>query len=363
MAAASGSLDCRRLLPVAIGLPALIAALDHVLLQRFAGVSQKPLETALVFGLFIVEVGLVGVIVGRLIPVAWLRWTLYGWILLLIDLQVGVMTSWQASGGYWKADGTCLSAALFSGQFGLVAVWAVVGVGRWYWRWPAMFVLAGLLAGVWTAIAPSYDSSRWTAALIMQSLAVVVICGVLRFFGFRLRLLDSLGRIADGATTNLEPMQFQIAHVLVWTTALAIVMGIAKALDLLTADLFLGLYAAESTFITTLGVLSAMVIVVALWTALGQGSAVLRYVLLICIALATGGGTGWYCDWKYRNTRMGAVWSNIDRWYEIGWWWLAWFLLAGGFLVASLLIFRAIGCRLVRQRRADVANATPTEYR
>jgi hypothetical protein len=340
----------RRLLPIACGMPAVLATVNYFVLQRFLRGEPSILETTLTFALFVFQIGCVGVIAGRYIPVAWLRWTLFGWTLLLINLQICLVTNMQgARGRYWELEIPCLAAALFSGQVGFAAVWGVFGIGRWYWRCPAMLGLTLLLTTAWMTI-ETLDA--WTVAFITQAVAVVAICAPLRFVGFHLQPLDGHSQLAAVDAREPEPLQFQIRHVLGWTTGLAILLGLAKGLDLLNLETLRRIVRPEVAFVSSLALASAIVIVVALWAALGQGSRLMRYSVLVFATMAVGGSIAGYCAyWIYLRQSNLVRWSELFRWYNIEWWWLAWTPLSAGFLVASLLILRTTHYRLVKQRR------------
>src|SRR5436190_20913027 len=87
-AAASPALDLRRLLFVGVGLPTVVASVTYLLLFRFILGERSVFERTIGFAGFVLEIGLVGVIVGSAMPHAWLRWLLYGWMVVLVDLLV-----------------------------------------------------------------------------------------------------------------------------------------------------------------------------------------------------------------------------------------------------------------------------------
>jgi len=114
----------------------------------------------------------------------------------------------------------------------------------------------------------------------------------------------------------------------------------------------------------TVATASAMVIIVALWAALGRGhwlmrySAVLVFTLSLGSALATWSGSQAAAIRTTAWTRWSAGGWDLLRWYEVGWSWLGWLFLSGGLLAATLIILRVLGYRLVRIRRiAPVAAA------
>ena len=108
-------------------------------------------------------------------------------------------------------------------------------------------------------------------------------------------------------------------------------------------------------------VCTAIVLVVALWSALGQGSPLLRLVVLMSLSLGLGAGVGWYCDLVSRQTGRVTVWNYAYwHWYSNGYWWIGWMFMSGTLLAAALIIYRALGYRLVRSvRRRNQPNEMP----
>ena len=100
---------------------------------------------------------------------------------------------------------------------------------------------------------------------------------------------------------------------------------------------------------------TAIAIVFAVWAALGKGNWLIRYALLTFVLLGLGASLGAFCRYADQHLSLGRFsyqgydWT-LHFWLEVGWWWIAWMFLSGGLLAASLLIFRAIGYRLVKRR-------------
>ena len=247
-------------------------------------------------------------------------------------------------------------AALMAGQMGLCVVWAFLGDTKWTWRWPGMLLAVGGLYLLWLGLGIGSQQQMWTELLLLNVATLSLLCGGLRLLRFRLLLLTDDDTRPAGDKSS-RPMQFGIRQVLIWTTALAILLGAAKGLDLLNWR--------ASQELVRLGLLpklivattSAMVMVVALWVALGQGHWLLRYAASLILSLLLGGGLAMWSNSKAFAARRAPMtaWSSQVHWellrfYEIGWWWLGWLFLSGGLLVATPIILRVIGYRLVRTR-------------
>jgi len=92
-------LDLRRLILVGAGLPIVAATATYLLMYRFVVGERSVLETTIGFGGFVLEIGLVGFVVGKAMPHPQLRWLLYGWLMLMVDLLV-VSMAMNSSDGY-----------------------------------------------------------------------------------------------------------------------------------------------------------------------------------------------------------------------------------------------------------------------
>src|SRR6187397_1330886 len=92
-------LDLRRLILIGAGLPTVAAAATYLLMYRFVEGERSVLETTIGFGGFVLEIGLVGFVVGKAMPHPQLRWLLYGWLMLMVDLLV-VSMAINSSDGY-----------------------------------------------------------------------------------------------------------------------------------------------------------------------------------------------------------------------------------------------------------------------
>jgi hypothetical protein len=346
---AAPPIDLGRLLAIAVGLPLAIAAINYTLLGQQVLQSATNLGACFLFGWYVVQTGLISYLVGRGLEQPLLRWAVFGWILLLVDFLTMILA--YGSPG-WQVSGLMLPAALFAGQIGLCVVWAFLGDTRWPVRWPIMLLASAAVFWLWTQMRLLYGHETWTELLGYQVLTLAVLCSLLRLFGFRVR------RPEPGVdATERRRLQFNIKHVLIWTTASAVLLGLAKALDLLTWQTAQQLVRGGLTWKLTVTSASAIVIVAALWISLGREYWPIRYSVGLTLVLTLG----WIVSlWSVHQAAGGVGvrrWTSI-RWelrqlYEIGWGWMGWFFLTGGFLAAALLVLRTLGYGLIRTKRSS----------
>jgi len=149
-------------------------------------------------------------------------------------------------------------------------------------------------------------------------------------------------------------LQFSLKHVLIWTTGMAVVLGIARGFDLLNWQAAQRITQGVFFWKAALAVMSASGIIVALWVALGRGHWLLRYGVGLVYLITIGSIVS---IWSLHNLkiRRARVWNPNDwelmAWYELGWWWLGWLFLCSGLLASTLLILRTLDYRLMRKAR------------
>jgi len=326
-------LPLARLIFVGMIVPTGVTLVDHLLQVAVSGQSNGEAATLLVLTFMLVlvaQVSLLGVLCGRLVEPGWLRWVLYGWCLSLTDLNL-------------FAAGPELSGPLLASQIGLVLVWVIVGSTLWKTRWAVGLLIAGLV--FWDAI----RLNSWDAPSV-QIATLCLICFVLRSQQFRLALLPSTIPAAiyavdgTGQSSRGKGVQFGIRDVLIWTTSLALILAAARSRD---------------WYMLSQGLLSAMVIVAALWAALGEGPAWLRWPLLVVFTFSAGLAQS-VVDWSYLRMwpAKPGFWS-LEHWDYLWlnqWWLLVAACFAGSLLAAALLIYRVLGyrlCRVVKQANQD----------
>jgi hypothetical protein len=159
---------------------------------------------------------------------------------------------------------------------------------------------------------------------------------------------------ATNALPAPRARQFSIRDVLVGTTILAALMGAAKAGDLLRMQFVTELYASGFIFVLAVAIASAVISIVALWAALGQGNLMLRLTVSLVLPMVVGVAVTVYCFHLQQSIRLGGrMYWQFYRWYETGYWWIGWMFLIGALLAASLIIYRTLGYRLVRRERIE----------
>jgi hypothetical protein len=345
-------LSIPRLVLIGAMLPAAIASANYALVHHLQQGTYVGPALWLQFAWYIAQVGIIGWAVGRGISQPLMRWVVFGWILLLINLLTGVQA--MDSNVIWSHQPDMAPAALIAGQMGLCVVWAFFGDTRWMWRWPGMIVAACSLYFLWLSFGNNWQQQLWTELLVLQVMTLSVLCGLMALSGFRLMVLDDEGASVVAGGSQRRPLQFGIKHVLIWTTALAIVLGIARGMDLLRWRVVQELVRDGLTWKLTVATTSAIVIIVALWAALGRGHWLPRYFLVLAFTLLLGCSLSMWS--QSRTAAMQAAgwpwrYSEVIRWFEVGWSWLGWLFLSGGLLAATLIVFRVLGYRLVRVSR------------
>lgn len=364
----SSSLPVRLAKMVVVGViaPVLFFLLDMRLFAQMADHSQGGLSILRLFSVFVVQVGLLGVLAARLIELPLLRWAIYAWCWLLIDVQA--LGAAQIGSTLYSDPSFLLVKALFAAQAGLILMWGILGTAPWVLRLPATIALVPLLA------APMFTSEHHGPNLaqlfLAQLLALTLICALLRWRRFQLVAPQwsasdeaaapavELASPASPLTTrrrDLKLAQFGIRHVLVWTTSLAFALGLLRLLGLLSIPGISQLLTSELLSFATAGTLIAIVLIVALWAGLGEGAVSLRWAGLATSCLAAGAALA-YFDYRRELSWQGAFAGRIATisWLDIvmgHWHWLAWTCLAGSLLFATLLMFRTLGYRLVRLKK------------
>jgi hypothetical protein len=166
-------------------------------------------------------------------------------------------------------------AALLQGfpvsQGALVAFWAALGGGRTLWR--SLAVVLGAIAAVWWMNrADPYPDLGETIELLAPTWGLLLVA----------RLLG-LGLVpSPNALRTLQPLQFTIADMLLWTTAVAVVSGLLRWLALDWGFLFMEAVEwynwAGFSFV-------GLVAMATMFLALGRGRPLLR-ILLLPLSLA-----------------------------------------------------------------------------
>ena len=334
-------LSLGRIFLVGAILPAAFTLLDHAL---SAGLRDGSAWAPLIFLVYVAQVAALGILSARLIPIPFLRWIVYGWGWLFFDLQ-SIMAAIMAQHTPQANMAEALAVSLFAAQVGLLTVWATLGSSpHWTLRWPLAIVLS---------VVPGILALEEGSRSVMQTLALMAICGTLAWQRFRLFRVanDSQPSPGSGGSGGLR-VQFGVRHVLIWTTTIAMVLAILRALDLLSLEFVRRFLDRDFLWIATEGAVVAIVLVVSLWAGLGEGPAWLRWPLPFLLGLGGGMGLGfahWLMSAPYGRIPAarypGSAWQQYCDYEDER---IAWVSLAGGLLFAGVLYFRTQGVRLSR---------------
>jgi hypothetical protein len=343
-----------RLLLVGMLVPAVFSAVDHWLLSQMQYEPTRR-HIGLTLAAFVLQVGLLGWLCGRFLENPWWRWGLYLWGWVLVDLQL-LSAGVFADSGRWWYRAEMLPSSLFAAQVGLTIVWGVLGTTRWAVRLPACLVLGTLLA---IPLGRNYSYGLGDEMYGVQMVTLAALCLLLRWRGYKLQQVAAppAGRSPSAAGAQLGQMQFGIRNVLVWTTSLAVVLGVLRALDLLSLRALAPFMSQDYLSLATAGLLTACVFVVAVWAGLGSGPVWLRVPVLLFVMPPVGAVLA-FLEWNYQRIMFRSS-SSIDVLWTTNWalpqlweehsWLVLWLTLAGSLLYASLMILRVRGYRLVRE--------------
>jgi len=345
-------------------LPAVFVALDTSLLTSWS--------LALLMAALVAEVALMGPLCATFIRPRWLMWLIYAWTWLVMDMMVLALAI--ADPWYGEAiSPTTLPMGMLSGQLGLVLVWAALGQPRWNIRWPAAFLLAVaiLIPIVWHQMHP-------TELLILvglQSAILLVVCWWLAWRGFRMVRFESAGDnpfLSSKNHSSGQPRenQFQLRDLLIWTTALAIALGVARMINYWSASIDVWEHI-QSFVVTkrmrdfllgipTAAIVTSAVLLVALWAALGQGRPLMRWLCLFVFVgiLSTAHGLIDYYQHAWTWRWAPPLWRSWDIFWNLEQTLVTWHCLTGGMLFAALLMFRSLGYRLYRMRHSGLSKTT-----
>src|SRR5262249_30418307 len=128
------------------------------------------------------------------------------------------------------------AAALVAAQIGLAIVWGTLGTARWYWRAPLTIGLGAGLLGFWVLGVNGWSGQLMAGVLGVQAITLTLMSVGLRVRGYRLIQLDATGENAAGPGSRR--FQFGIRDVLIWTTVLAILLGLMRLAGMLVWTTF-----------------------------------------------------------------------------------------------------------------------------
>jgi hypothetical protein len=176
---------------------------------------------------------------------------------------------------------------------------------------------------------------------MVQTVSTCMLAALLHISGYRIELQES-----NAEEESVGPVQFSIRHLLIATTAVAIMVPIVQGMLQQSTRFLSGrqwLHSAAD------GVVLAVVSLAAFWAALGAGRWWTKTSAFAMLALAAGASLCWLEKSIVYPLTWSATWKQSLT--DAGWWWVAWTMLAGSFLAGMLLVLCATGYRLLRRRR------------
>ncbi len=324
-----------------MALPVAIVLVDWLTWMQPSAFSSSISRAWFFFPWLVVKTALLSWCAGRFLGSIFCGWLILFWCQALLDVHTTLGTYRLGSS---ETDG--LAHTLILAQIGFLALWAIVGKTAWGWRLTCILLAA---AGILSQVATLNDDWNTEAMPVVQALAagiLVIVCVLLRLAGFQ--LLPPGSNSTDASGRERTVVQFGMQHMLLWATALAPLMLAVRGFDVAVFQQ-LGLVDARPA--AAISLWTALVILAAIWLAVGQGMIAL-HVTVIAFAIAAA-GTGMfvqsmdlrvlYGEWPQQQVIRIAV--------TMGKLWYAWFALTGALLATMLLFLRAAGYRLAKLSR------------
>jgi hypothetical protein len=342
-------------LAVAAALAALLCAANHVIVTSTADAHRYLGSVLMSVFVLPLQVSLVGAVTIREVRPRTLQYYLYGAIITALDVQLFVTAVLHpAAVQSVRGTGHILylvpAAAMVAGQIALVVVGVMFGTGNW--RWPLAIATSAWIGFWWLLIAMQRPTAIWVQIILLELVALILLCVQLRGWGFH---LSQVAGILEGKpSSRSQPLQFGLRHMLTLISVCAICLGMARAAGMLRMDALMGYVFSDIVFMISIAILTAMMLVVTFWATLGQGSTVLRAVLFLVVLVFAGSCASWYAT---HRTPIPSPLRDLQQWRALGWEWWLWFASAGGILAALLLFVRGLGFRLVRRARQQNAPA------
>src|SRR5262245_46386177 len=157
-----------------------------------------------------------------------MRWPHPVIALLLVTSLLLDACAWVATNGRpWPSPGGIFLLTMAASQTSLVAVWAVLGPGKWWSRISVLAAVAAALAWFIQATNPPPEP-RFAAlfGLTFQGFLMAAGLSLVRFSGQHLR--SPYQSEPNPKQTKARPWQFSVADLLQLTTAWAILLAVAN---------------------------------------------------------------------------------------------------------------------------------------
>ncbi|HMC11397.1 MAG TPA: hypothetical protein VKH44_08910 [Pirellulaceae bacterium] len=327
--------------------------------QRLVGqwIFSNVLTATQVAAILLAEIGVFGVLCAKLVQPPQLQWAAYIWMWAMLDLTV---IPWAPDGAWWRNPTAFLMPALFSAQLGLVVLWAVFGRAAWTLRWPLAISFFAL--SIFLPLAADPRGPRYLTFLIaMQTMMLLVTCSCLRWLGYRLIVAlphSPNYHLQKIAQREPGPVQFRVKDVLLWTTLTAMLLALARALDIV-ASLSSTLLGRSAGITSLAGGLTALVLTTALGAVLGDGKAWTRWIVLAATMLL---GIGALAVLFAFGISLVLVSGPVVTFWSRQYWdvfvlaqgpLIAWAGFANAMFIAALLFHRTLGYRLCREPKPE----------
>lgn len=336
----------RDLMLVAVVLPATIVAIDHLTWMRVDWnqyVVGFDARQALFLLWLVLKTAILAWTARAVFSSSAWGWGIFLWSTTLLSVQ-----SYGVSHGSTRE----YALTLISAEFGVLAVWSILGTTSIAWRLTATLLGASAVVLVAKYIVHggitswTWDEQGKLLMAVVQSAAagaLVLVAFILRAAGFRLRNVESLRE-----HYGREPaIQFGVKHMLIWTAAMAPLLLVTKGMDVTVFRRFEALDFYPAVLI---GGCIVLVNLATIWLALGMNHAVARWLAVAATAVGSGlllqyESANWfaaYGPWPNMQLLGLAIRMGIDG--E----WLTWFVLTAALLAAMLTFLRACGYRLAK---------------
>lgn len=346
-----------RPLILALFLAVTFGALDGLKLQIGTASQWDGPVAYLVFAGFVIQSFLISWIVGTKSRQHWIWWALFAWSMIAINLQLHLVNINHTHFYQGEAHLATFVFAFLTAQLGLVVFLGInSAIPPWQFRYPVFAaVLLACCYPVWADFPAS--SKLWNQLLLVYLASSAVSCGILRWMRFELTITPDASQQRDH---NPEPRgQFRISHLLIWTTIVAVLIGIGGAIDWLWI-----LDGITQEFKTHVGraLLLTVGTVTIVWTVMGAGSPWwLRYPLMLILLSIVAAGFFAIDAYGFLSQQSKAGWflspsigwvrgSNLktEDYMQMMQVWGLWTFLNASFLTSLLLLFRIAGFRFSR---------------
>src|SRR5205823_4803636 len=167
--------------------------------------------------------------IAKLIRSPRFQWIAYIWAWALLDVTVIPLSSGASVLAY-------VASAVISAQLGIVVVWGIMGTTRWSLRWPAAAAVLAVGMGM-PLVAYPYGPHQLALLLATQTAMLLLLLTGLRWRRIclaNIKLTPTEGSPAQPAV--LAPpaklTQFNLRDILLWTSLLATLLGLVRALQI-----------------------------------------------------------------------------------------------------------------------------------